>query len=55
MSRFRNLSPRARAAWTYGLIAVFLLMCALIAAGQWYAIHVNVPRYERLQQANDRR
>jgi hypothetical protein len=26
------------------LMAV-LVMCGLIAWGQWYAVHVNVPRY----------
>ncbi|HTX58616.1 MAG TPA: hypothetical protein VMH02_02985 [Verrucomicrobiae bacterium] len=46
MSR-RPLTPRARRAWGIGLILFFLVMCGAIAWSQWYAIHVNVPAYER--------
>ncbi len=28
------------------LAVLFLIMCGLIAYGQWYAIHVNVPHYQ---------
>lgn len=49
MSAFRNLSPGARRAWGYVLLAAFVLMCAAIAYGQWYAVHVNVPRYEHMK------
>ena len=27
------------------LLILFALMCGMIAWSQWYAIHVNVPRY----------
>jgi len=31
-----------------GIILVLLaVMCGMIAWSQWYAIHVNVPMYER--------
>ena len=48
MSRFSQMSPRRRRAWGIGLIAAFLVMIGAIAYSQWYAIHVNVPRYEHL-------
>jgi len=35
-----------RKAWGIGAIALFLLLCAGIAISQWYAINVNVPRYQ---------
>jgi hypothetical protein len=28
------------------LIALFAVMCGMIAWSQWYAIHVNVPKYQ---------
>lgn len=28
------------------LLLIFILMCGMIAYSQWYAVHVNVPRYE---------
>jgi hypothetical protein len=42
----QGLLPLSRRAW--GIVLAFLLvvMCVLIAWGQWYAIHVNVPRLE---------
>jgi len=40
------MSPRARRAWGIGLVLFFVLMCGMIAYSQWYAIHVNVPKYE---------
>lgn len=35
-----------RRAWGIGAIAFFLLLCAGIAISQWYAVNVNVPRYQ---------
>jgi hypothetical protein len=46
MSRYAGMTPRARRAWAVGSIAIFVLLCAGIAVSQWYAEHVNVPRYE---------
>ena len=40
------MSPRARRGWAIGLIVFFILMCAGIGGSEWYAYHVNVPRYE---------
>ena len=40
------MSPRARRAWGIGIIVFFVVMCGAIAYSQWYAEHVNVPRYE---------
>jgi hypothetical protein len=45
MSRFREMSPKRRAAWGWILLVLFVLMCVMIAWSQWYAYHVNVPRY----------
>jgi hypothetical protein len=28
------------------LLLIFILMCGTIAYSQWYAVHVNIPRYE---------
>jgi multidrug resistance efflux pump len=38
-----QLSPRARRTWAYGIVLFFVVMCAAIALGQWWAIHKNVP------------
>jgi hypothetical protein len=46
MSRFSGMSQKSRRAWGIGLIAFFLVMIGMIAFSQWYAIHVNVPRYQ---------
>jgi TRAP-type C4-dicarboxylate transport system permease small subunit len=35
-----------RRTWGLVLALLFVVMCALIAWGQWYAVHVNVPRYK---------
>ena len=43
------MSPQKKRAWGIGLIAFFLVMCGMIAYSQWYAYHVNVPRYEAQQ------
>lgn len=45
MARTR-MSPEARRAWGIGIVVFFVVMCGAIAYSQWYAIHVNVPRYE---------
>jgi hypothetical protein len=50
VSRYRGMSPRARRAWGVGAIAVFLILCAGIAISQWYAVNVNVPRYQALDE-----
>jgi len=36
-------SMRRTAIWI--AITVFVIMCGMIAWSQWYAIHVNVPKY----------
>jgi hypothetical protein len=46
-----EMSQRVRRAWTIGLVALFILMCAAIALSQWWAIHVNVPNYELKKHA----
>ncbi len=51
MSRFATMSPRARRAWGVGMIAFFVVLIAGIAVSQWYAEHVNVPRYEAMNRA----
>ena len=40
------MSPAARRAWGIGILVFFVVMCGAIAYSQWYAVHVNVPRYE---------
>jgi hypothetical protein len=35
-------SSRARVV----LLLLFVILCGMIAYSQWYAVHVNVPRYE---------
>lgn len=52
MSRYSGMSPRARRAWGVGLILFFLVMIGMIAWSQWYAEHVNVPRYEQQIKAH---
>jgi multidrug resistance efflux pump len=54
MSRHAGMSPRARRGWAIGLIAFFVVMCAAIAVSQWWAIHKNVPYYERQTHAGAR-
>ncbi|MGB8964273.1 MAG: hypothetical protein WCB99_01415 [Candidatus Cybelea sp.] len=45
-------APRSRRGLAVAiLIVLFVVMCALIAWSQWYAIHVNVPMY-RAQHAS---
>lgn len=41
------MPPRKRRAWEIGLTIFFIVMCGLIAYGQWYAVHVNVPKYQK--------
>ncbi|MDQ2662818.1 MAG: hypothetical protein M3Y18_02145 [Candidatus Eremiobacteraeota bacterium] len=41
------MTPRTRRAWEIGVTIFFVVMCGLIAYGQWYAVHVNVPKYHR--------
>jgi hypothetical protein len=43
------MSVKARRGWAVGLVAFFVVLCALIGISQWYAIHVNVPAYEARQ------
>ncbi len=45
------MSPRARRGWTIAVIAFFVVMCGAIAYSQWYAINVNVPKYEAQKPA----
>ncbi len=52
MSRFSGMPPRSRRAWGIGLILFFLVMLGMIAWSQWYAVHVNVPRYEAKMKAH---
>jgi DNA-binding transcriptional regulator of glucitol operon len=40
------MTPRARRNWGIGIVAFFVVMCAMIAWSQWYAYNVNVPRYQ---------
>ena len=47
MSGFSSMSPGKRRAWGVGMVLFFTAMCGLIAWSQWYAVHVNVPAYER--------
>jgi TRAP-type C4-dicarboxylate transport system permease small subunit len=47
------LSPKARRAWAVGIVAFFVVLCGMIAWSQWYAIHVNVPKFEHAR-AGDR-
>jgi TRAP-type C4-dicarboxylate transport system permease small subunit len=54
MSRQSGLSPRGRRAWAIGILIIFIVMCAMIAWSQWYAIHVNVPMY-RAKHASEHR
>ena len=42
------MSRAKRRAWGYGVIAFFVVMIGMIAWSQWYAEHVNVPAYEKL-------
>ncbi len=46
------MSPGKRRAWSVGLIAVFVIMVGMIAWSQWYAVNVNVPRYESQAKAS---
>jgi hypothetical protein len=46
VSRRSTRSPAARRRATIGLIVFFVVVCGLIAWSEWYAEHVNVPRYE---------
>jgi hypothetical protein len=51
MGRYGRMSPRTRRAWGIGAVLFFLLLCAGIGVSQWYAEHVNVPKFEhRLEQ-----
>ena len=52
MSRFSEMSPSKRRAFGIGMIMVFGVMLGLIAWSQWYAEHVNVPRYQAQNARN---
>ncbi|MEO9262973.1 MAG: hypothetical protein ABI282_02700 [Candidatus Baltobacteraceae bacterium] len=51
MSRFSGMSAGKRRAWGIGLVLFFVLMIGMIAWSQWYAVNVNVPRYEAKMKA----
>jgi DNA-binding transcriptional regulator of glucitol operon len=40
------MTPRARRGWGIGILVFFVVMCAMIAWSQWYAVNVNVPFYQ---------
>jgi DNA-binding transcriptional regulator of glucitol operon len=40
------MGPEKKRAWGIGVVVFFLVMCAMIAWSQWYAYHVNVPKYQ---------
>ena len=46
------MSPSKRRAFGIGMIMVFGVMLGLIAWSQWYAEHVNVPRYQAQNARN---
>lgn len=52
MSGFSTMSQGKRRAWGLGIVLFFLVMCGMIAWGQWYAVHVNVPAYEKSHAAS---
>jgi len=33
------------------MIVLFVVLCIGIAVSEWYAYHVNVPRYQALERA----
>ncbi len=47
MSRFSQMSTGGKRAWAVGMVLFFALLISAIGYSQWYAIHVNVPRYEK--------
>ena len=44
------MSAKTKRAWGIGVVAFFIVMCGMIAWSQWYAYHVNVPKYQALQK-----
>lgn len=54
MSGYPRMSPSARRAWAIGIIAFFVVLFTMVGVSQWYAIHVNVPKYEALKHAPSR-
>jgi len=41
--------PRRRS-WAFAIVIIlFVIMCGMIAWSQWYAINVNVPKYNAHQ------
>jgi len=46
VSRRPPMTPRARRGWGIGILVFFVVMCAMIAWSQWYAVNVNVPFYQ---------
>ena len=40
------MSPQKKRAWGIGVLVFFLVMCGMIAYSQWYAYHINVPKYQ---------
>jgi hypothetical protein len=45
------MSSGRRRGLLIGVILFFVVMCGAIAVSQWYAENVNVPRYQKLNQA----
>lgn len=45
-------TPRQRRIMGIGVVVFFVVMCGMIAWSQWYAIHVNIPRYEAAAKAS---
>lgn len=41
------MSSGGKRAWGVGVVLFFVLLIGLIGYSQWYAVHVNVPRYEQ--------
>lgn len=55
MSRLSGMSSGKRRAWGVGLVLFFVVMIGMIAWSQWYATHVNVPRYQAENARGNRR
>lgn len=41
----------SRKTWGIVVAVLFVVMCGAIAYSQWYALNVNVPRYEAKMKA----
>ncbi|MGZ3503651.1 MAG: hypothetical protein ACXWNK_12240 [Vulcanimicrobiaceae bacterium] len=47
MSRYSGMDPRKRRVRIIVLVTFIAVMCGMIAWSQWYAVHHNIPYYER--------